>query len=138
MGTASHKDIGAYIATHTSVTPTQLAATADTAGSSVDVSDAESIVIYGMLDAAASGDEVQFDLQESSDDGSSDAFANTGDSITVTADGSGAFAAELDVDVSGYEGWLRLNALGANQTINGTDIRFAATITVGGHDTLPQ
>jgi hypothetical protein len=137
MGRAKHVDFGAYLDCVQGVTPTRLDSTSDTDGASWDGRDNESIVIHAQLNADASSDQVKFDLQESSDDNDSDAWEDTGDSITLTADGSGHFEGELDVNTSGYERYLRLTCPSGDQSINGTAIRFAATVVLGGFDETP-
>jgi len=126
---ANQYDIGAFINENGSIL-TRITSTSDETGASVDVTDYDSVVLFVGIEGDDSNDSVQFDLQESSDDGASDAFENTDDSVTVS--GSGRNFGSTDIDVSGNEQYLRVRADSSNQSLNGTDIILFGAIITGG------
>lgn len=125
------RDIGGYVNQVVGLEPQNTAA-ATVVGAGYDRTDVYSVAIGGAVGATTGSPTsftVTFNVQESSDDGSADAYSNFGTTTVVasTADS----VVELDLDLTGAEQWIRVQAVVAFVGGTAPTIDLAAVTTLG-------
>jgi len=134
MSITRQKDLEAYIDQQVIVNE-QASATGDITSESIDTQDYDSCVFILDQSNGTAGDNFPFSVQESSDDGSSDAYADVSglSDLDVTgAEGEGTVA----VICQETERYLQVKSDSGEQTLSST-LDLAITVILGGADELP-
>lgn len=145
MTTSSDKDLGSAVKLVTAVdAQTYSDDSTDINGNGVDLVPGdnlfESVVFSVNKNNGNASDDLTFTLQESSDDGSSDAYEDVtdadGNKLTVQVTGASA-TSELDVTNVEHERYLRLKLKSADATLGGSNSDVTATAAKGGAKVEP-
>jgi hypothetical protein len=131
-------DIGAYIKQEVGLKPINSAASATNKGAAIDRLGFDSGVLHAMVGAAAGGPSAQsaiFKLQESDTTTDGDFADVTGASLAaMTADNASGY---LDINLQGFKRYIRVVCTVALTSGSTPTLPVAATITLGGGDSLP-
>lgn len=132
------KNIGAYTAERIGNTPKERAAGADN-GTGIDRTGYSSCTLFVMT-GVDSGTPTSFTLncklQQSSDDGSSDAYADITDAAITAITAENTYA-KVDVNLQGCEQYIRAVMTPAFVDGSSPKLFSASAIVLGGADSLP-
>jgi hypothetical protein len=134
----SNNDIGAYIKQAVGLKPTNSAASATNKGGAIDRLGFSSAVLHAQVGAAAGGPSAQsatFKIQESDTTTDGD-FADVADAAleAMTADDASGY---LDLNLQTLKRYIRVVCTVALTGGSTPTLPVAATVTLGGADTLP-
>lgn len=135
----SSNDIGAYLKQEVGLKPTNSAASATNSGAAIDRLGYDSGVLHAMIGAAAGGPSARaatWKIQESDTTTGADFVDVPGAALaTMTADNAAGY---IDLNLQGRKRYIRAVCTVALTGGSTPALPVAATITLGGGDSLPS